>query len=129
VTVRILSVVMGVALAAGVAWAAADADAPERTAAQAAEDRDAPTKPLGPIYVRSFRPMRTSPVRLRERHGPVYFRSPLAEPMASDRDVDRNVPLACGVAVADWMIFTFRTLGFPVEMGLRPPWQSQRLGR
>ena len=55
--------------------------------------------------------------------------SPLAEPTASDRDVDRNAGLACGVAVADWMIFTFRTLGFPVEMALAPPWQSRPLGQ
>jgi hypothetical protein len=84
---------------------------------------------LGPIRVRPFKPMRTSPVRLRERHGPVYFRSLLAEPTASDRDVDRCVPLACGAAVADWLMFTFRALGFPVEMAIAPPWQTEPLGR
>jgi len=84
---------------------------------------------LGPIHVRSFRPMHTSPVRLCERHGPVYFRSLLAEPAASDRDVDRNVGLACGAAVADWLMFTFRALGFPVEMAIAPPWRTEPLGR
>jgi len=104
-------------------------DAPGPTEAKAAEEHIAPAETLGPVYVRPFRPMHVSAVRLRGRHGPVYFRSPLAEPAASDRDVDRCVPLACGAAVADWMMFTFRALGFPVEMALAPPWQSEPLGR
>jgi len=102
--------------------------ADEGAATAGAEDRAAEER-LGPIRVRSFRPMHTGPVRLRERHGPVYFRSLLAEPTASDRDVDRCPPLACGAAVADWLMFTFRALGFPVEMALAPPWQTERLGR
>jgi hypothetical protein len=107
--------------------AAADAEdpAPPEPATVKAEAEER----LGPIRVRPFKPMRTSPVRLRERHGPVYFRSLLAEPTASDRDVDRCVPLAAGAAVADWLMFTFRALGFPVEMAIAPPWQTERLGR
>ena len=84
---------------------------------------------LGPVYVRSFKPMRTRPIRLRERHTPVYFRSPLAEPAASDRDVDRCLPLAAGAAVADWAVFAARVVGFPVEMAIAPPWQTQPLRR
>ncbi|MFO8013559.1 MAG: hypothetical protein R6X20_09670 [Phycisphaerae bacterium] len=115
-----VAVAVGVALALTI-WATA-------AEAMGAEDSEAEER-LGPVHVRSFRPMQTSPVRLRERHGPVYFRSILAEPTASDRDVDRCVPLAAGAAVADWMMFTFRALGFPVEMAIAPPWQTERLGR
>jgi len=131
---RVPAFVMGMVLALGAASAAAAGDAQGPPAAkdepvQPAGPREVASESPGPVYVRSFRPMHIHPVRLRERHGPVYFRSPLAEPTASDRDVDRCAPLACGAAVADWMMFTFRALGFPVEMALAPPWQVRPLGR
>ena len=106
---------------------AAPAMAAEEGSTQAASQADG--ERLGPVTVRSFKPMQTSPIRLRGRHTPVYFRSPFAEPAASDRDVDGCVPLACGAAVADWAIFAARVLGFPVEMAIAPPWQTERLGR
>ena len=109
---------------------AAPAAQPERAAAEneTADDR-VPDEALGPVTVRDFKAMAIRPVRLKARHSPVYFRSPLAAPTACDRDVDANVPLACGAAMADWLMFTFRALGFPVEMALAPPWQTRPLGR
>ncbi len=120
----VVVVTVGSALPAAGAGAAQPAPAGSKgTVSQVSGQR------LGPVTVRPFKPMTIRTVRLRERHGPVYFRSPLAEPTASDRDVDANVPLACGVTVADWMMLVFRALGFPVEMAVRPPWQSERPGR
>ncbi len=130
--VVVSGVAAGVVLVLAV-WAmgaeAAPATGSEKKAASAGSEVRVAEERLGPVHVRPFKPMRTQPIRLRERHTPVYFRSPFAEPAASDRDVDRCVPLACGAAVADWMMFTFRALGFPVEMAVAPPWQTQPLGR
>jgi len=98
---------------------------------EAAEAKAGPAQvaPAGPVRARGFAPMTIRAARLEEKHTPVYFRSPLAEPGPGDRRVDRNVPLASGAAVADWFMFACRALGFPVEMALRPPWQMEWPGR
>jgi hypothetical protein len=124
-----VALVLTVSAMGGEAAPAADAEQRATERAEACAEGRAAEEHLGPVYVRSFKPMRTSPIRLWERHGPVYFRSPFAEPTASDRDVDRCIPLAAGAAVADWAIFAARVLGFPVELAIAPPWQTEPLGR
>jgi hypothetical protein len=78
--------------------------------------------PLGPIFVRPFKPMEISVVTLTERHPPVWFRSPLAEPTPADAAMDRAILPTAGLGMADWFLFTGRVLAFPVEIVLRPPW-------
>jgi len=121
--------VAGLAVALVATGSARAAEPRGAGSAQAAGAERASADNLGPVCVRAFGPMVIRPVRLNERCGPVYFRSPFAEPAASDRDVDGNVPLACGAAMADWLMFTFRVLGFPVEMAIALPWRCEPLGR
>ena len=126
----------GTLLLAAAAGAAQAAPAP--AAAAAAREADSGATPeaagraaaaVGPVYVRPFKPMQVTAVRLRQVHTPVYFRSPLAEPSPSDRSVDACLPLAVGAAFADWTLFTVRVLGFPVEMAVCPPWKTSPLAR
>jgi len=130
VNVPVAAVVLAVVVAGWLAMPAAGADAAQAppTGQGRAVNAASRGRP-GPVTVRSFKPMGIRTVRLRERHGPVYFRSPLAEPTASDRNVDASVPLACGATLMDWTVMVVRVLGFPVEMAVRPPWQSEPLRR
>ena len=121
--------VAGLAVALVASGSARAAEPRDVGPALAADGERASADNLGPVYVRAFGPMAIRPVQLDERCGPVYFRSPFAEPAACDRDVDGNVPLACGAAMADWLMFTFRVLGFPVEMAIALPWRCEPLGR
>jgi len=102
--------------------------APARAEEATGEGKDSAAAPaVGPVCVRPFKPMQVSPVRLRQRHPPVWFRSPFAGPAAADADMDRYVAPTAGLAMAEWFLFAGRVLAFPIEMVVCPPWQTRPL--